>query len=91
MSLNRWAVYCSGDRIMSSPYDLKMLEDTSVCKALCEKQEFNDKSARFVNARILDFYNMNWLVDGLPAGIPWTDGSTNTSYFQRGFPFRFTR
>lgn len=75
-----------GDRIMSSPYDLKMLEDNGVCKALCEKQEFNDKSARFVNARILDFYNLNWLVDGLPAGIPWTDGSTNTSYFQRGFP-----
>lgn len=75
-----------GDRIMTSPYDLKMLEDDGVCKALCEKQTFNDQSAKFVNTRIRDFYNLNWLVDGLPAGIPYTEISTNTSFFQRGFP-----
>ena len=75
-----------GDRIMTSPYDLKMLEDDGVCKALCEKQTFNDRAAKFVNTRIRDFYNLNWLVDGLPAGIPYTELSTNTSFFQRGFP-----
>ena len=75
-----------GDRIMTSPYDLKMLEDDGVCKALCEKQTFDDRSAKFVNTRIRDFYNLNWLVDGLPAGIPYTETSTNTSFFQRGFP-----
>ena len=75
-----------GDRIMTSPYELKMLEDDGVCKALCEKQTFNDQSAKFVNRRIRDFYNLNWLVDGLPAGLPYTEISTNTSFFQRGFP-----
>ena len=75
-----------GDRIMTSPYDLKMLEDDGVCKALCEKQTFNERSAKFVNTRIRDFYNLNWLVDGLPAGLPYTEISTNTSFFQRGFP-----
>lgn len=75
-----------GDRIMSSPFELKMLDDDGVCKAACEKQSLDDKSAKFVARRISQNYNINWLVDGLPAGIPYTDLSTNTSFFQSGFP-----
>ena len=75
-----------GDRIMTSPFELKMLDDMGVCKALCEKQALDDKSAKFVARRISQNYNLNWLVDGLPAGIAYRDFSTNTSFFQSGFP-----
>lgn len=57
-----------GDRIMSSPFELKMLENET-CKALCETQQFDDRSAKFVNRRISQHYNLNWLVDALPAGM----------------------
>ena len=78
-----------GDRIMSSPFELKMLEDNGVCKTSCGKQTFDTRSATFVNHRISQNYNLNWLVDGLPAGIPYTDLTTNTSFFNRGFPLGF--
>lgn len=74
-----------GDRIMSSAFELKMMENET-CKALCETQTFDQQSAKFVNRRISQNYNLNWLVDALPAGIPYTDLATNTSFFQRGFP-----
>lgn len=74
-----------GDRIMSSPFELKMLENET-CKALCETQHFDEGNAKFVNDRIRQRYNLNWLVDALPAGMPYTDLTTNTDFFQRGFP-----
>ena len=74
-----------GDRIMSSPFELKMLENET-CKALCDTQHFDERSAKFVNRRIFQNYHLNWLVDALPAGMPYTDLSTNTEFFQRGFP-----
>ena len=74
-----------GDRILSSPFELKMMENET-CKALCEEQKFNPQSAKFVNRRIWQNYNLNWLIDGLPAGQPYTDPSTNTDFTLRGFP-----
>lgn len=74
-----------GDRIMSSPFDLKMMQNET-CKALCETQQFDERSAKFVNRRISQNYNLNWLVDALPAGMPYRDTSNNVDFFQRGFP-----
>ena len=74
-----------GDRILTSPFELKM-KDNKTCKALCEEQKFDQKAAKFVNRRIWQNYNLNWLIDGLPAGQPYTDPSTNTDFTLRGFP-----
>ena len=74
-----------GDRILTSPFELKMGMNES-CKALCEEQKFDQQSAKFVNRRIWQNYNLNWLVDGLPAGQPYVDPSTNTEFTLRGFP-----
>ena len=74
-----------GDRILTSPFELKMMENET-CKALCEEQKFDQRSAKFVNRRIWQNYNLNWLIDGLPAGQPYTDPSTNTDFTLRGFP-----
>lgn len=74
-----------GDRILTSPYELIMLRNES-CKTLCEEQTFDQRSAKFVNRRIWQNYNLNWLIDGLPAGQPYTDPSTDTDFTLRGFP-----
>lgn len=74
-----------GDRILSSPFELKMMENET-CKALCEEKTFDQRSAKFVNRRIWQNYNLNWLIDGLPAGQPYTDPSTDTDFTLRGFP-----
>lgn len=74
-----------GDRILTSPFELKMMENET-CKALCEEVKFDQRSAKFVNRRIWQNYNLNWLVDGLPAGQSYTDPSTETDFTLRGFP-----
>ena len=74
-----------GDRIFTSPFELNMVQNRS-CRALCEEQKFDSRSAKFVNRRIWQNYNVNWLIDGLPAGQPYTDPSTNTDFVLRGFP-----
>ena len=74
-----------GDRIMTSPFKLKMKQNES-CKALCDEQKFDPRSAKFVNRRISQSYKINWLIDGLPAGQTYTDPSTNTDFTLRGFP-----
>ena len=74
-----------GDRILSSPFELKMKQNET-CKALCEEKKFDQRKAKFVNRRIWQNYNINWLIDGLPAGQPYTDPSTNTDFTLRGFP-----
>ena len=74
-----------GDRIYTSPFDLKMLQNET-CKALCGEQEFDDLSAKFVNKRIWQNYKLHWLVDGLPAGQPFENPATGIHYVVRGFP-----
>lgn len=74
-----------GDRIYTSPFELKMMKNET-CKALCEAQEFDEPSAKFVNRRIRQNYKLNWLVDGLPAGQLYSNPSFNTTFVVRGFP-----
>ena len=74
-----------GDRIQSSPFELTMLKNET-CKTLCDEKMFDAKSATFVNRRIWQNYNLNWLIDGMPAGQPYTDPLTNTDFTLRGFP-----
>ncbi|KAL8728753.1 MAG: hypothetical protein Q9181_005238 [Wetmoreana brouardii] len=77
-----------GDRILTSPYELKMGTNES-CKAVCEpipEYYFDKPSALFTNQRIRQHYNLNMLIDGLPAGQPYTDPTTETDFTLRGFP-----
>lgn len=72
-----------GDRIMTSPFELKMLRENGTCKSLCEAT-YDASSAHFVNKRIVQGYALNWLVDGLPAGQQ-IEESTGATYYSPGF------
>ena len=74
-----------GDRIYTSLYELHMLQNES-CKALCEEQRFDQRSAKFVNRRIWQNFNVNLLLDGLPAGMQYNDTTTDTIFTVRGYP-----
>lgn len=74
-----------GDRILTSPFELKMMVNEK-CKALCSEKKFDAESAVYVNEKIWLSYNLNWLIDGLPAGTLYNDTSTNTTFTARGFP-----
>ena len=74
-----------GDRIKTSPFDLRMLQQEEGCRAVCEAQTFSAGDARFVNKRIKQSYEMNWLVDGLPAAQVKKDPSTDTTFYSPGF------
>ncbi|PSN64722.1 hypothetical protein BS50DRAFT_498637 [Corynespora cassiicola Philippines] len=73
-----------GDRIQTSPFELKMGVNET-CKALCGPQKFETKDARFVNNRIYQGYNLNWLVDGLPAAQLLKDPTTGKPFYSPGF------
>ena len=73
-----------GDRIFTSPFELNMMKNET-CKALCEEQKFDQRSATFVNRRIWQNFNVNWLIDGLPAGTPYMEDATQTEFYIRGF------
>lgn len=73
-----------GDRIMTSPFELLMGKNES-CKAACGPVTFDDGSAIFVNQKIREEYNLNWLVDGLPAGQLLEDEITGTEFYSQGF------
>ncbi|KAI9706124.1 MAG: hypothetical protein M1836_005530 [Candelina mexicana] len=74
-----------GDRILTSPFDLHMAQNES-CKAVCEEKKFDQRSAKFVNRRIKQNYNINWLIDGLPAGEPLEDIETHEQFVSPGLP-----
>ena len=74
-----------GDRIKTSPFELRMLQQEEECRAVCEEQTFSAGDARFVNKRIRQSYEMNWLVDGLPAAQVKKDLSTDTTFYSPGF------
>ena len=74
-----------GDRIYTSPYELRMLQNES-CKALCGEQKYDQISAKFVNRRIWQNFNVNLLFDGLPAGMQYNDTTTDTIFTVRGYP-----
>jgi transmembrane 9 superfamily protein 2/4 len=77
-----------GDRIFSSPLELKMLQNSS-CNVLCHSQipaAVDDVSdGRFINERIVDSYSMNWLIDGLPAARIRIDPQSGERFYSVGF------
>ncbi|KJR84361.1 uncharacterized protein SPSK_08782 [Sporothrix schenckii 1099-18] len=72
-----------GDRIMTSPFELKMGQNET-CKTLCGVT-YEAESAQFVNMLIEQGYSLNWLVDGLPAGQEIIDDLTGTEFYSPGF------
>lgn len=72
-----------GDRIQTSPFELKMGKNET-CKALCEAT-YAPNDAIFVNSRIYQVYNLNWLIDGLPAAQLLRDPSTEEPFYSPGF------
>lgn len=73
-----------GDRIQTSPLDLHIAQDEE-CKAICGEVKFDARSAKFVNRRISQGYNINWLVDGLPGAQLNMDENTQTQFYSPGF------
>ncbi|DAA74760.1 TPA_exp: Uncharacterized protein A8136_3076 [Trichophyton benhamiae CBS 112371] len=73
-----------GDRILTSPFELHMAKNES-CKLLCPEVKFDGLSSQFVNHRIWQGYNINWLIDGLPAAQINTDDQTNEQFYSPGF------
>ena len=76
-----------GDRIFTSPFELRMGENET-CKSLCEEVTFDAEDAKLVNQRIRQAYNINWLIDGLPAGEEKVDSGGR--FESPGFPLGFT-
>lgn len=74
-----------GDRIFTSAFELKMGED-EMCKAVCDGVYFEGADAKQVNLRILQNYNLNWLIDGLPAGQLKEETNTGERFESPGFP-----
>lgn len=73
-----------GDRIRTSPFELHMAKNET-CKAVCDETKFDGRAGKFTNRRILQGYNINWLVDGLPAAQANVDTLTNTEFYTPGF------
>jgi transmembrane 9 superfamily protein 2/4 len=73
-----------GDRIRTSPFELHMAKNET-CKAVCDEVKFDARSGQFTNEKIKQGYNINWLVDGLPAAQPNVDAITKTEFYSPGF------
>ncbi|KAH8692341.1 putative endosomal integral membrane protein [Talaromyces proteolyticus] len=73
-----------GDRIRTSPFELHMGENET-CKSVCEEVTFGPRDGRFTNNRIQQAYDINWLVDGLPAAMVSLDPITHAEFYSPGF------
>jgi transmembrane 9 superfamily protein 2/4 len=73
-----------GDRIQTSPFELRMAVNET-CKKLCGPQEYAPQDALFVNSRIYQGYDMNWLIDGLPAAQLLKDPNSEKPFYSPGF------
>ncbi|KAL5614822.1 hypothetical protein BROUX41_004910 [Berkeleyomyces rouxiae] len=72
-----------GDRIKNSPFELAIGKDDQ-CKQLCTSK-YNSEHMKFLAHRIGQGYNLNWLVDSLPAAQELQDTSTGTTFYSPGF------
>lgn len=73
-----------GDRILSSPYNISMMQDNATCHTLC-RTEVPPEDTKFINDRIREDYALNWLIDGLPAAEMKRDLKTDDIFFDMGF------
>lgn len=55
------------------------------CKSVCKQETFTPRDAVFVNSRIYQGYNLNWLIDGLPAAQPLKDLDSDQPFYSPGF------
>ena len=62
-----------------------MLGDNRTCQTLCTVADVTGEEAKFVNNRIKEDYELNWLVDGLPAATMKTDTRNGDIFFDQGF------
>jgi transmembrane 9 superfamily member 2/4 len=74
-----------GDRIMTSPFELKMGMNESCKVTPCVTVAIDPGSAVFISKKIQQGFNLNWLVDGLPAGQLLEDEVTKTEFYSQGF------
>jgi len=74
-----------GDRIFNSPFDINMLKENDVCRALCLVPNVTGDEAKFINERIHEDYAINWLIDGLPAAEMKVDTRNHEIFFDMGF------
>ncbi|KAL1954748.1 hypothetical protein VTO42DRAFT_748 [Malbranchea cinnamomea] len=73
-----------GDRIRTSPFQLA-LNRNETCRSVCGEVTFDPRSAKFVNRKIWQGYNVHWLIDGLPAAQVNVDTSTGEEFYTPGF------
>lgn len=73
-----------GDRIQTSPFELKMAVNQT-CKSLCGPVEYQPEDATFVNLKILNGFDFNWLIDGLPAAQSVTESEDDEPFYSPGF------
>lgn len=73
-----------GDRILSTPYQLSMMENTT-CQTLC-RSTIPKEDAGFINERIKEDYGLNFIVDGLPSSEMKRDSKTGEIFLDaQGF------
>ena len=73
-----------GDRILSSPYEVKMMQNTS-CQTLCRSKIPMD-DAKFMNEKIKEDYGLNLIIDGLPSSEMRKDVKTGEIFLDaQGF------
>jgi transmembrane 9 superfamily member 2/4 len=65
-----------------------MLENsscTTICTSTIPTGEEGSPDGRFINDRIREAYNLNWLIDGLPAARILEDPQTGEKFYSVGF------
>lgn len=76
-----------GDRIFNSPFELKLLEN-STCNALCTVK-YPKGDADFVNDNIRRGYQYNMMIDGLPVARTLLDVKEHETFYSSGFNIGF--
>ena len=71
-----------GDRILTSPYEIQMLEN-STCQTLC-RSRVPRTDAVFINDRIKEDYGLNFIIDGLPSSEMKQDSKTGEIFLDAG-------
>nr|XP_018899766.1 PREDICTED: transmembrane 9 superfamily member 4 [Bemisia tabaci] len=78
-----------GDRIVNTPYEVKMAENVS-CKELCVK-EWTEADQELVQDRILHEYSVSLLVDNLPCATRIINRETDEFNYQHGYQLGFVK